>query len=212
MTDQRRSSARFIPLTCFLLLIGVLAYSNQSLSQQPLEDRGERARLSEEAEDRGLAEPFKGVTTDGEVVPGLFPIRSTGVSTAPVRQATEALLATLTPKQRAKTVFPVDDPEWRKWMNQHYYIRQGEGFDEMTGAQRKAAFDLLRASLSAEGFEQSRDIMRLNHTLAEINNNFEDYGEWLYWITVMGTPSKDDPWGWQIDGHHLIINYFVLGD
>jgi hypothetical protein len=28
----------------------------------------------------------------------------------------------------------------------------------------------------------------------------------------MGEPSATKPWGWQIDGHHLIINYFVLGD
>jgi hypothetical protein len=28
----------------------------------------------------------------------------------------------------------------------------------------------------------------------------------------MGTPSDTEPWGFQIDGHHLDINYFVLGD
>jgi hypothetical protein len=28
----------------------------------------------------------------------------------------------------------------------------------------------------------------------------------------MGKPSDKEPWGWQIDGHHLIVNYFVLGD
>ncbi len=28
----------------------------------------------------------------------------------------------------------------------------------------------------------------------------------------MGEPSADKPWGWQLDGHHLNINYFVLGD
>jgi hypothetical protein len=28
----------------------------------------------------------------------------------------------------------------------------------------------------------------------------------------MGTPSATEPWGWQVDGHHAIINYFVLGD
>ena len=28
----------------------------------------------------------------------------------------------------------------------------------------------------------------------------------------MGRPSATEPWGWQIDGHHLIVNYFVLGD
>jgi hypothetical protein len=197
-----------------LLLIGVLASGNLSLAQQPSGERGERARrLSHEAEDRGLAEPFQGVTTDGTVVPGIFPLRSTGVSTAPVRQAAEAFLATLTPEQRSKTVFAVDDPEWRKWMNQHFYLRQGTGFQEMTEAQRETAFALLRASLSAKGVQQSRDIMRLNHTLGELNNNnFDDYGEWLYWITVMGTPSDKEPWGWQLDGHHLIMNYFVMDD
>ncbi|GAP96877.1 DUF3500 domain-containing protein [Leptolyngbya sp. NIES-2104] len=169
-------------------------------------------RRSQEAEARGLAEPFKGVTTNGNVVSGLFPIRSTGVSTAPVRRSADAFLAALTPTQRTKTVFSVDDPEWRKWMNQHFYIRQGTGFYEMTESQREIAFNLLRASLSAKGLKQSRDIMRLNHTLGELNNNFEEYGEGRYWLTVMGTPSDTEPWGWQLDGHHLIVNYFVLGD
>lgn len=166
-----------------------------------------------DAEKRGLAEPFRGVTSSGTVRPDLFPIRATGVSTAPVRQAAQTFLATLSPMQRTKSVFGVDDPEWRSWMNQHFYVRRGVGFDEMSEAQREAAFGLMRASLSAKGLQLSRDIMRLNHTLGELNSNdFEQYGEWLYWITVMGTPSATEPWGWQIDGHHLIITYFVQGD
>jgi len=40
----------------------------------------------------------------------------------------------------------------------------------------------------------------------------DEYGEWLYWLSVMGTPSADEPWGWQLDGHHLIINCFILKD
>jgi hypothetical protein len=135
------------------------------------------------------------------------------VSTAPVRATADRFLASLDVAQRAKTVFPVDDPEWRKWMNQHFYVRQGVGFLEMSEAQRSAAIGLLSASLSAKGLKLTRDIMRLNHTLGELNNdNFEEYGEWLYWITVMGDPSGTEPWGWQLDGHHVIINYFVLGD
>ncbi|MBD2248604.1 DUF3500 domain-containing protein [Nostoc sp. FACHB-888] len=195
-------------------LASVLTQSVKSHAQQlsgALADRFRR--MSQEAEARGLAEPFKGVTTNGDVVSGLFPIRSTGVSTAPVRRSADAFLATLTPEQRSKTIFSVDDPEWRKWMNQHFYIRQGTGFYEMTESQREVAFNLLRASFSAKGLKQSRDIMRLNHTLGELNdNNFDEYGEWRYWITVMGTPSDTEPWGWQLDGHHLIVNYFVLGD
>jgi len=153
------------------------------------------------------------VTTDGTVQPDLFAIASTGVSTEPVRAAAAAFLATLTPYQRAKTLFPVDDVEWRKWMNQDFYKRQGVGFLEMSEPQRDAAVALLRASLSADGLKLTRDIMHLDHTLGELNHdNFERYGEWRYWITVMGEPSPTEPWGWQIDGHHLVINYFVLGD
>ena len=196
--------------------LGVLFITTLSvmiaLSQQ--QDFAERARTrSARAEAEGLAEPFKGVTTDGEIIGGLFAIRSTGVSTEPVREAAATFLASLTDEQRGRTSFAVDDPEWRKWMNQHSYVRQGVGFDEMTPDQREVAFGLLRASLSARGLKLTRDIMKLNHTLGELNNdNFVEYGEWLYWITVMGEPSADGPWGWQLDGHHVVINYFVLGD
>jgi hypothetical protein len=103
--------------------------------------------------------------------------------------------------------------EWRKWMNQDFYVRQGVGFNEMSEAQRETGFAMMRAALSAKGMEMSRDIMRLNYTLGELNkNNFDRYGEFAYWITVMGEPSATKPWGWQLDGHHLIVNYFVLGD
>jgi len=37
-----------------------------------------------------LAEPFKGVTTDGRVVPGLFQLGTTGVSTQPIADADTA--------------------------------------------------------------------------------------------------------------------------
>jgi hypothetical protein len=159
-----------------------------------------------------VAEPFKGITTDGTVTTGLFPIRSTGVSTAPVLEAARAFLASLTPEQRASTTFPVDDDEWRKWNNVHRYARQGVSFAEMIAAQRELAFGLLRASLSAKGLETARNIMRLNETLAELTRRFDEYGEGLYHLTVMGEPSDTGPWGWQLDGHHLIVNYFVLGD
>jgi hypothetical protein len=168
---------------------------------------------SQTFEKQGLAELFKGVTADGRVMPNLFGIQSTGVSTEPVKKAADAFLAGLTADQRKKTTFSVDDDEWRKWMNQHFYVRQGVSFLEMTPAQRDLGFALLKSSLSARGMKQTRDIMRLNETLGELNgNDFQQYGEFRYHITVMGTPSASEPWGWQLDGHHAIINYFVLGD
>ena len=167
---------------------------------------------SEEYEREGLAAPFKGVTTNGEVVPGLFEISPTGVSTESVRNAAEKLIASLTAVQLARAMFPVDDVQWRKWMNQHLYVRQGISFQEMTDTQRDLAFGLMRASLSARGFEVTRNVMRLNETLAELADDHVFLGEWLYFITIMGRPSATEPWGWQLSGHHAIVNYFVLGD
>jgi hypothetical protein len=200
-----------------LFIVGLTVQSivlSQSSSQAPRR-RGpdELLRLSIAAETPGLAEPFKGITTDGQIESGLFGIHATGVSTKVVRDSADGFLASLTAEQLAKTLHAVDDAEWRKWMNQSFYVRQGVSFQEMTDQQRETALALLRVSLSAKGLQQTRDIMRLNHTLAELtDNNFDEYGEWQYYITVMGRPSDTEPWGWQLDGHHAVINYFVLGD
>jgi hypothetical protein len=180
----------------FLALAGVLGGVAWSGSRRPVQQD----------------EPFRGVTVAGTVRPDLFPIRATGVSTAEVRRAANAFLETLTAAQRDAAQFPADDEEWRQWNNIHRWQRQGVSFDEMSDTQREAAFGLLRASLSARGLEKSRNIMRLNGHLAELISSFEEYGEGLYWLTVMGEPSEVEPWGWQLDGHHLVINYFVLGD
>ena len=169
--------------------------------------------MSVAAETRGLEEPFKGITANGQIEPGLFGIHSTGVSTKPVVEAARAFLASLTKDQLDHTLYAVDDAEWRKWMNQHFYVRQGVSFLDLSDEQKQSAFGLLSASLSAKGLKLTRDIMRLNHTLGELNgDNFDEYGEWRYHLTVMGKPDEIEPWGWQLDGHHAIVNYFVLGD
>ena len=191
-----------------LALLAVSMFAAGFVLAQP---QGRRAQMLA-ATERALAEPFIGVTTDGNVRPDVFALRSTGVSTAPVVSAAEEFLASLTDEQRERTTFPVDDVEWRKWDNRHFYQRQGVGFDEMTEQQRQSAFAMLRVSLSAKGLKTTQDIMKLNGTLAELTNRFDEYGEWLYWITIMGEPSATKPWGWQLDGHHVNVNYFVVGD
>ncbi len=196
-------------------LISVALFAQTAAAQRgeptPSEMAERYRRLSEDDESAGLP-PFKGITTNGEVVPDLYQIRPTGVSTEPVRIAAEKFIATLGPVDLARTMFPVDDIEWRKWMNQNFYARAGICFAEMTPAQRSAAFALLRVSLSAKGFELTRNIMRLNETLAELTNDHVFLGEWLYYLQIYGRPSASEPWGWKLEGHHAIINYFVLGD
>ena len=193
--------AKRIVMPALMVAAGILGMVRLGPAQAPDQQRQDP-----------LAEPFVGVTTDGEIVAGLFPIRATGVSTEPMRDAANRFLEALATDQRERTKFPVDDIEWRAWNNVHRYERKGVSFREMNEAQRDVAFDLLRASLSVKGFETSRDIMRLNGTMAEIRDNWEEYGDDLYNLTMMGEPSARMPWGWQLDGHHLIINYFVLGD
>ncbi len=159
-----------------------------------------------------LREPFVGITSDGQVREGLFEISATGVSTAPVIDAARTFLDTLTEDQRSEALFDVDDLEWRRWANVHLSARQGVGFLEMSDAQKESAFALIRSGLSARGYQTARDIMRLEGHLADLMDNYDEYGEERYWITVMGKPSETEPWGWQLDGHHLIVNFFVLGD
>ena len=184
----------------------------QNQKQTPADVAEHFRQMSEEYEREGLAAPFRGITTDGKVIPGLFEISPSGVSTEPVRNAAEKFIDSLTNVQLARTMFPIDDLQWRKWMNQHFYARQGISFEEMTDTQRDAAFGLMHASLSAKGFELTRNVMRLNETLAEMAEEHAFLGEWLYFITIMGKPSATEPWGWQLSGHHAIINYFVLRD
>ena len=155
---------------------------------------------------------FVGVTTDGVARQGLFRLAPTGVSTEPVITAATALLASLSQEQRARAVFAVDDDEWRRWANMHFPPRQGVGFAEMSATQREAVWALIAAGLSTKGYELARDVTRLEEHLAELMNDHDQYGEHLYWISIMGEPSATQPWGWQFEGHHLIINFFVLGD
>jgi len=190
---------------CCLLFTAALAVASTTALAQP--GGGFGARMQQ-----GLAEPFVGLTTNGQPVPGLFTVSPTGVSTAAVRQAAQAFLDSLTPEQRSRTLFPVDDSEWRNWANVHLFPRQGVSLRELDDAQREHAYGLIRAGLSERGYQTSRDIMRLNQTIAELVANFQDYGEDLYFFTLMGEPSADEPWGWQLDGHHLVVNYFVIGD
>jgi hypothetical protein len=160
-----------------------------------------------------IAEPFRGVTAGGAVTDGLFRLAPTGVSTAPIRAAAERFLASLSEADRQRATFPVETEQWRRWNNTHMTLmRHGIAVAEMDEAQLAAAFGLLEASLSARGYQVSLDIMKLNQVLGDITGRYDDFTEGLYWLSIMGTPSASEPWGWQIDGHHLNVNYLVLGD
>ena len=167
-----------------------------------------------EEEKAALAEPFIGVTTNGKIQTDLFSIRETGVSTAPIQDAVNRFLTSLEEEQRSKCIVPVDDIEWRRWTNIDIieYKRTGLGLEEMTTELKDMAFDILRESLSPKGIKKAQNIMKMEGYLGRLANEMENLAPDLYWFMFFGEPSATEPWGWQLDGHHLIINYFVLGD
>jgi len=192
---------------CFFFSADLLAQRGSEAEQ--LQRTADRSRQHEATLE---GNPFVGITETGAVQKGLFNIESTGVSTSSIQKAAEAFIDTLSQRQRKETLHPIDSPEWRQWMNQHFYDHWGVDFKDLSEEQKELAFDLLRASLSPKGFELSRNIMKLNYTIGEMAGSMFGYGEWVYAITIMGEPSATEPWGWQVEGHHLIINFFVLGD
>ena len=104
--------------------------------KQVMPMRSEFAQRYREAADAAVAAPFKGVTTDGNVAPGLYQVERTGISTAPVVQAAQAFLASLRDDQRAHATFPLDTDWWRRWSNIHPLVmRHGLAVAQMDPAQ-----------------------------------------------------------------------------
>lgn len=156
---------------------------------------------------------LKGVTADGKVVDDLFTIHSTGVSTDGLVKAAQAFLDGLSAKERKSCTFDVDADEWTAWSNVDGYDRKGVRMGDLTDKKRNLGYALLGVALSADGLTQTRNIMKLNQFLGDSNGgNQKTLTEGHYFFTFMGTPSTTKPWGFQYEGHHVAINYFVLGD
>ncbi|SEG96079.1 Protein of unknown function [Actinacidiphila yanglinensis] len=163
---------------------------------------------------RAADEPFRGVAAPAGIRPGLFPLRSTGVDVSGVRRAGEDYLAALTPGQLAGGRLPMDDVSWRHWANgARYFLRHGLCLEELGEEPRRLALEVVRAALSDAGFAQVLDLMHLNLTIGELRGEEDLLNEWLYWFTVYGEPDRGgQPWGWQLDGHHVNVNCAFVGD
>jgi hypothetical protein len=162
----------------------------------------------------GMAEPFRGINCAGSAGEGTRSCAATGDSLASLLEAARAFLASLDARQRSAASLAIDDEAWRAWSNFHPWLmpRSGICLADLNHAQREAALAVVRETMSATGYQIARDVMRLNEHALEITGKPDEYSEWYYWVSIFGTPSENGPWGWQIDGHHLNINCFVLGD
>jgi hypothetical protein len=158
------------------------------------------------------AAPFQGLTTDGHVQPGLFSLQPEEAPTPAIVAAVKDLLQSLSPARRSATCFPVDSQLWRHWQNTELYVEHhGLRLDEVAAPTQQAVMAVLRASLSGKGYEVARGVMQLNRFLGDLVGGPEVLGEWAFIFCVFGEPSESEPWGWQLFGHHLCLNCFVIG-
>src|SRR5436305_3412126 len=82
-------------------------------------DVGERFGRMRENGERIVGEPFTGITADSAIVPGLYPLQTTGVSTEPMRRAAIEFLEALDSGQRQQVSFEITSDAWRRWWNIH---------------------------------------------------------------------------------------------
>jgi hypothetical protein len=158
---------------------------------------------------------FQGVTESGELREGLFPLTPAEPGeSAPVPAMVEAaddLLAALDDDSRGRVQFAVDAVEWQTWANPEFLqFDTGLRLEFQPAQVREKAMALVAASLSAEGFDLVRAMMRINGFLGEVVDLPTVLGEWSYNLALYGVPDLQAPWGWQLFGHHCAINCLVV--
>ncbi len=159
--------------------------------------------------------PFRGVTEDGTLRQGLYPLTPAEPGEeAPVAAmvtAAQDLLAALSPEDRGRISFPVDAPEWQTWANPEFMqFDTGLRLEFQPAVVQQKALALIRASLSPEGYELTHAMMAINGFLGEAVGLETVLNEFSYNIALYGDPDLRAPWGWQLFGHHAAVNCLVV--
>jgi hypothetical protein len=159
--------------------------------------------------------PFRGVTEDGTLREGLYPLTPAEPGEeAPVPAMVAAardLLAALSPGDRERITFDVDAVEWQTWANPEFMqFDTGLRLDAQPPRVREAVLRLVRASLSPEGAELVHAAMLVNGFLGDVVDLPTVLAEWSYNVALYGEPDLRAPWGWQLYGHHCAVNCLVV--
>lgn len=126
--------------------------------------------------------------------------------------AARAFLAALPPALKDKAARPLADAERTRWgfVPGDY---AGVKFEDLDEAQHKAAHALLRAGLSARGYDKAMGIVQLEHVLRELETRdgrvpvHRDPGR--YALLVFGDPTDEGTWSWRLQGHHISLRFAV---
>lgn len=142
-------------------------------------------------------------------------VASAQSTTANIVRAADIFLATLDEKQRQRVLFAFNDVEQRAhWSNLPVSMSRLGGINlrEMNARQRAAALALLAAALSRSGFEKIQQIIEADEVLKRQEDDNPMFGRDLYYLSLLGQPSEQDPWMMQFGGHHLALNITIAGE
>jgi hypothetical protein len=161
-------------------------------------------------------EPFIGVTTDGDVREGLYSLPpAAAYADGDPAEAASRFLAMLTPGELDSVRHDIDAPQWRAWSNPEFMVyRVGLRMEVLTEDKTTAIHEVLRASLSPEGYARVAEAMELNDYLGELVDLPTIMNRHSYWFSVFGDPGvggQGEPWGWQLFGHHVAVNFVSVG-
>jgi len=123
------------------------------------------------------------------------------------------LLNTVGPDMRKELSFAFDDAERKEWSNlpTKAVPRKGVPLEAMNDDSRRIAHELLRASLSAQGYLKAAAIVHRDLVLLKGQSPVgAPFGPGKYYVDVFGNPAVDKRWGWQFDGHHLALNFTIV--
>lgn len=130
--------------------------------------------------------------------------------------AAQAFLNSLSPELRTQVTLPFEGEDRFRWhyFPQEMFARKGVNIKHMTDGQRKAAHALLRSALSTQGYLKATHIMQLETVLGAVERARTGGGmnrdPELYWLMVFGAPSREKPWGWRVEGHHLSLSFIAI--
>ena len=110
--------------------------------------------------------------------------------------------------------FPLGHKESYSWTNTPPSMggdRGGIPFGELSADQLTLFYEVLNRFLSDDGYTKVSLITKDVEThLSKIRPGFWDPNH--YHIALFGNPETDGSWGFQLDGHHLALNFLVHGD
>lgn len=157
--------------------------------------------------------PFTGITTDGKPKKDLFTLQPEDAPVEKMAMAAWKLLDNLTEEERERGHHPIDSPLWLRWQNTEIFAeKHGLRLEHTSRQSRELTLEVVRASLSQKGFDNTIGVMQLNAFLGQLLKAPGVLSEWTYNFCLFGTPSTIDPWGWQLWGHHLSVSCLAINE